>query len=321
MGRNTLKNKFILDLTEGNDMKRFIIMILLPTLVLCMVECSRSQDYPFLRKVDVQASVSFDSTNAMFSYAYKITNGSENRGRIQTFEIDISRSDNSQQLDSAGLRFAGSGLLERWFRRDYPPRQHRIVPVGFPVLPGREWLAMLLSKPWVSFSADTFFIAPGNSVESIVIMSKGLPGIRAFVVKPNFQDDVLFPSIEDTSETAMTTAQMDSIREAVNYHGSTIGPIAPLLNFMATAWCDTIASYKHKAVELGWIENQGIVNSLDQKLENAKAQLEKGNTTSARNILQAFVNEVEALNKEGGKITSEAYALLKFNAEYLMGKL
>ncbi|MDZ7262124.1 MAG: hypothetical protein ONB05_08475, partial [candidate division KSB1 bacterium] len=69
----------------------------------------------------------------------------------------------------------------------------------------------------------------------------------------------------------------------------------------------------------GWIDNQGIANSLDAKLDNAKKQLEKGKTKTAINVLQAFVNEVEA--QKDKHLTSEAYALLKYNAEYLIKKL
>ena len=87
----------------------------------------------------------------------------------------------------------------------------------------------------------------------------------------------------------------------------------------AVNWVDTLISYKHKAFDLGWIQDKGIANSLDQKLDNAKAQLVRKNNKSAKNILEAFVSEVEA--QKNKHLTSEAYALLKFNAEYLISKL
>lgn len=69
----------------------------------------------------------------------------------------------------------------------------------------------------------------------------------------------------------------------------------------------------------GWVDNQGIANSLNQKLENAKKQLEKGKTKQAVNILNAFINEVEA--QKDKHLTSEVYVLLKYNAEYLIQRL
>ncbi|MEX2116291.1 MAG: hypothetical protein WEB37_05340 [Bacteroidota bacterium] len=103
--------------------------------------------------------------------------------------------------------------------------------------------------------------------------------------------------------------------------GFTLGPSDPPTPLVPLVYIDTIASYRHQALRLGWIKNQGIVKSLDQKLENARSQLQKGNNASAKSILQAFINEVEALNKQGDQISAEAYALLKFNAEFLVGKL
>ena len=61
------------------------------------------------------------------------------------------------------------------------------------------------------------------------------------------------------------------------------------------------------------------MNSLDKKLENAKKQLEKGKIKNALNILNAFLNQVEA--QKDKHLTSEAYALLRFNAEYLVQRL
>ncbi|GJQ22127.1 MAG: hypothetical protein HBSIN02_24820 [Bacteroidia bacterium] len=89
---------------------------------------------------------------------------------------------------------------------------------------------------------------------------------------------------------------------------------------MPITFLDTLVSYKHQAFALGWIKEEGIVTSLDAKLEAARPQI-IADRPSAKQILESFANELEALNAQGNKITSEAYALLKFNAEYLISKL
>ncbi|MBI5559914.1 MAG: hypothetical protein HY883_01390, partial [Deltaproteobacteria bacterium] len=106
------------------------------------------------------------------------------------------------------------------------------------------------------------------------------------------------------------------------------GPTAPPLDFEPLDFLDYIISMKHEAFTLGWIKNAGIENSLDKKLESAKKSLEKGSTISAKNILSAFINEVEAQGcatyencPEGKHLTPEAWALLKYNVEYLMERL
>ena len=279
---------------------------------------SLSQNYPFLKAVDIASTVSYDTSKSLYSYSYTLESAKSNVGSIQKLEMDISRGPNTLNLDTTGLTFDSEFELNN-FRERYAQLSSKTVSIGIPVLPGREWVGMLTNRYTVSISADSAFIKPGGIVKSIVITSRGLPSIRVCVISPNFQDDLLFPSIEDTSANAMTIAQMDSIRDAVNYHGWTIGPTAPPVNFTSATWLDTLISYKHQALNLGWIDNQGIVNSLDQKLDNAKSQLQKGDTAAAKNTLRALVNEVEAQN--GKHLTSEAYALLRYNTEYLISKL
>ena len=45
--------------------------------------------------------------------------------------------------------------------------------------------------------------------------------------------------------------------------------------------------------------NRGQINSLLSKLEAASRSLARGNETAARNQIQAFVNEVEAMARSG----------------------
>ena len=253
----------------------------------------------------------------MFFYSYTLIDDKSNRGAISDFLVDISRQPTSIEFDTVGLRY-DSQYEEESFRDNYPSRKDYVLPVGFPTLP-RFWTATLANRPVAWFGTNKDEPKPGETFDSLVIMCKGLPGIRMFEAHPYFNIYRFFPSIEDTSENAMTTTQMDSIRDAVNYHGWTIGPTAPPVNFTSATWLDTLISYKHQALNLGWIDNKGIVNSLDQKLDNAKSQLQKGNTTTVKNTLRALVNEVEAQN--GKHLSSEAYALLKYNVEYLISKL
>ncbi|MFZ1082836.1 MAG: hypothetical protein WAO19_13035, partial [Candidatus Kryptoniota bacterium] len=75
--------------------------------------------------------------------------------------------------------------------------------------------------------------------------------------------------------------------------------------------------------------NNGIVEVLDKRLDKAQAELSKKDSVDARKDLEIFVMEVELLNdvskiEARGRtpiMTSEAYALLKYNAEYLIDRL
>ncbi len=116
-----------------------------------------------------------------------------------------------------------------------------------------------------------------------------------------------------------TLAELWHDIETNSSSGLTISPQTISEFLSPPSLLDTLISYKHQAMALKWIDNEGIANSLDQKLENAKQKLENRDSVAARNILQAFVNEVEA--QKDKHLTSEAYALLKFNAEYLIDRL
>jgi len=73
------------------------------------------------------------------------------------------------------------------------------------------------------------------------------------------------------------------------------------------------------AFNLNWIDNKGILNSLTKKMENADAAYKRGQTGTAINILQAFINEVEA--QKGKHIASTAADILIDDANSLIQQL
>jgi hypothetical protein len=303
---------------------------------------SLSTDYPFLYKVTANCVANYDANEKMYYYSYTLVNDNYNKGNIWAFNVDIRRRKDATLYDTLGLNF-WSKLEQIYFQRDYPPAAELVEAVGFPKLPGNNWVADIEHASVASFGVDTLMPEPGQRVSGIEMMSKSLPGIRSFVVMPDFNVYEFFPDLEDTTAT-MTVEQMDSIRDAVNYRGWTIGPTAPPLNCSASSWIDTLASYKHQCVTLGWLTNgpehdkdedddkaeEGIVERLDRRLDKAKAAILKSDSVKARLELELFVKEVEQLyhkNKDEGlrkgvpSLTSEGYALLKYNAEYLIDRL
>ena len=68
--------------------------------------------------------------------------------------------------------------------------------------------------------------------------------------------------------------------------------------------------------EGGQISNQGVYNSLIQKLEGALADLSKDRANAAANKLEAFLNQVEA--QSGKKIDPDAAASLIADAEWIL---
>lgn len=162
---------------------------------------------------------------------------------------------------------------------------------------------------------DRSGLRPSSVQDGFVLISSGLPGINNAYCQGG-TNTLAYPDKGPNIDIKKQLVYMNTFPRNV-VAAPTISPTSPPES--AEIFLDTLISYKHQALALKWIDNEGIANSLDQKLENAKAKLVSGDSVAARNILEAFVSEVEA--QKDKHLTSEAYALLKFNAEYLINRL
>ncbi len=303
-----------------------------------------------LKDVKVSAAVTFDATTGIYTYSYSIYNPPVNDGKIRNLRIDITRPQQSQELSSKGFIIqrgikADGSMLIRSFEEEIAKRLMRkpVIPVGArPPLghPFPGWSAGIAVMGTISWGgSDENLILPNQTVGGFILTSYGLPGIREATNDPVIDYDNL---PEEYWENVELTRQL---RESLIYRTKTIGPTAPPADFKPIPFLDYIISLKHEAYKLGWIvqgrdddkskkedEEKGIMKSLDKKLEKAKAELVKGDTREAIEKLKSFIHEVEALYKEDKEekhkkeeehshITSEAYALLKYNTRYLIEKL
>jgi hypothetical protein len=205
-------------------------------------------------------------------------------------------------------------------------------------VPVEDWyMARFLGKDvwrWAKTGGEPSGILPDKTEKGLSFKSKGLPTIvnsvffgdkRAIYSPPGDYDT---DEIEDSFERVMKSLE-EQYKDKFEYIVKrTLGPTAPPADFKPVAFVDYIISQKHEAYSLGWIKNKGIENSLDEKLDNAKKKIETGDTKTAQNILNAFINEVEAQGcktyddcPSGKHLTPEAYALLKYNMQYLIDNL
>lgn len=82
---------------------------------------------------------------------------------------------------------------------------------------------------------------------------------------------------------------------------------------------DTVESLHHcvmHALEMEHINNPGVANSLMAKLDAAQAALDRGQTGVAINLLQAFINQVNA--QAGIHIDAEHAGHLVAHAEHVI---
>ncbi len=284
-----------------------------------------------LKGAKVQVEVASEGLE-IYSYSYTITNSSESEGKVSSFDIDITRSPNGLKLTSEGLT-NGPLFIERDLEEKIKFFNMDIIPVG--VFTPEAWIAGISGpQQTVGWSSSSFVkgvivsgrpnvISPGFSKGGFKLMSHGLPGIREYFVQP-------FIDIRELPSDIAPKSVQESIAfdKAISLFGKTIGPTAPPAQFVALDFLNYLIDLKHQAGTLGWVTNPGVQDSLDLKLDQAKKKLEAGDTKTASNILQAFLNEVNAQGCQnysscpsGKHLLPEAWALLKFNAQFLLGKL
>ena len=128
-------------------------------------------------------------------------------------------------------------------------------------------------------------------------------------------------------ESLVEWEQLYAFYSGFTFRTKTIGPVAPKINFVAIDFLNYLIPLVHESYNLGWIKNSGVQQSLLAKLTSAKRQLEKPDNPSAKNLIGAFLNELNGIKCEdfscpgNESLTSEAYGLLFFNGQYLYDRL
>ena len=157
-----------------------------------------------------------------------------------------------------------------------------------------------------------------SPVSGFGIKVRGLPGLCRWEMDPDFDSGTL-PAPSAEGDLPAFSAKVDQIRGSVRAAGVTLGFRAVPAQFESAEFLRRLASDLQEAITRGWIRNEGLANSLTAKLEAAMGAIKQGQSHTAVNVLNAFLNEVQAQTDKG--LSPEAVALLQFNAEYLIGKL
>ncbi|HUI10682.1 MAG TPA: hypothetical protein VL221_10170 [Bacteroidota bacterium] len=274
---------------------------------------SLSGDLPTLHKVNVEAAVSRDSSTGIYYYDYSLTNDKANRGEIEELSIVIWRDSASTiAFDTSGLQFAGRRFAEESFRNDFAHLGPWIVPVGFARMPS-GWIPWSGgNRPYASTSKDRDFIKPGQGVDGIVIMSRGLPGVRQCEVKPDFNVDRYLPNEDDVDV-------IDSVMQTTWYEGLTVGPWSPPAKFDAFVFLDTLSSFVREARRERWITFDQAAERYTRLFDRAKTALRQSMPQTVSEVLR---NVLAGADDDKGKtLKPEADALIRYNTEYLLNAL
>lgn len=150
---------------------------------------------------------------------------------------------------------------------------------------------------WTDNMAGEFYSVEITGAHPVVA---GLEGVTF-----SYGDDIDTTTASGTGETVLALATVGD------------NPKKPVITaYEAPVTIDGLIACKERCFANGCIDNQGIANSLNKKLETAKAALDRGQTDTAVDILGAFINEVEA--QSGKHISPRCAHLLIEYAERLI---
>lgn len=276
-----------------------------------------------LQGVSVSAMVGKDQGAGIFTYRYRVFNPATNDGHIWHVDVEISRGSGEAELSREGL--VNGPRYKRHSSEDAFQRVG-MVPVGITGPSGwiyglgfDESAASLGFASWGAID-DPSLVLPGRTLEGFQLTSYGPPGLRLVEIQPDIDTDNLPEEFSDPEKVRQ-------LRDNLIFRTKTIGPKAPPQNFVPLEFLNYLITLLHDSRQLGWIKVEGVHKSLLAKLLQAKRALEKDQTNVARNTLDAFLNEVKATSCRefscpgNTPLTSEAYALLFFNGQFLLERL
>jgi hypothetical protein len=254
-----------------------------------------------LTGVYVSARVTFDSNSKIYQYEYSLSNGKESKGRIDSFIVTIRYPDGGERLSDAYLFKKGPDpvaalpdeirtAMEK-FQEMLPP----IVPVS--LTSPSAWVSITLGN--ARWGSDEGTIGAGETLSGFVIESPGLPAIREFHADPKVDNP-------------------PAGRELI-FQGKTIGPTAPPAAIVYDEFFRYLTSMEREAYKLGWIKEDVLFDAIEVGLKKARDAAELFKEEEAHKAISSLLDKVEA-GKESS-LSSEGYALLKYNLQYLLKKL
>lgn len=286
-----------------------------------------------LQDTKIKANVSLEGAR-MFHYSYAVTNGIRSEAGISLFSIDLAPS-------LKGMRLNGNGFPPNSFSPEvFHPGKDQPIPVGAftpkDFMPLHEFLYPRMTWGYAADQiapgfGDTFLeeigrpdgISPGETLRGFELFSHGLPGIRDYYLvpsfvkpRPPFSGTVIQPDVTD-----IYARNYYNFVENTSVKGRTIGPTAPPEKLIPLLYLFYLSDLKRQAQALGWLTGAGFIDELDRMLREIKERIQTDNSSGAVRELNSFIVSVETSYQNGEEITSEGWALLKFNAEYLRDQI
>ncbi len=233
-------------------------------------------------KVDVTLKAVVNKIDSMFSYHYDLRNLLSSKQKINEFILDTSP--DSINNDRSPNYWVLGGVVQR--------------ALGWLALPG-------FNK----------FIDPGKGDTSFYFETCRLPSIVTSLVRGENGSwiEIFGDTLEYTLDQWYDEAKSNSSKVF------TIGPASLTNPSVLIDFIDTLNSFTTRSRDLGWITTQPTADKYLAFFTSAKASLQSNNIGAVRVTLNSVLS---AVNQDSSStLTSEAYALIRYNTEYLLQQL
>ena len=186
--------------------------------------------------------------------------------------------------------------------------------------PNSDWFGRfsqrIMRVSWSKVRSQIPGIIPGNTEKYFSFKTEYPPSI-----KTTYSENSYWSSFPNEQEGPFGVLAL--IIDSLNTDGISImslGPWLPDSTMSLDSFTDTLETFRFRSCEeLDWATDATVCGELADDLSEVKTNLQAGDSLSAANALSNFIELVE--QEKGESLTSEGYALLYFNAEYLAERL
>ncbi|MCA2004604.1 MAG: hypothetical protein LDL01_02305 [Ignavibacterium sp.] len=246
------------------------------------------QPYDFLvqNNIDVLIKASVEKIDSLYKYNYVLHNLPNSKQEINAIYFQCG-------VDSAVDNYPPYG----WFS------------VGGSKLFGYEDLkdpTLYSTNNFIRIDSSKFLGFSSSALPSIIYTF-----IQTYNQTPPLEDTVdgIFISYEDFDNNIL----VNSVKVL------SVGPSENFYSLQNIEIIDSLLGYTNQSFQLGWIKSQQTVNKYDSLFTLAKTQLQQNYNTAAKTTLQTIIQQVDL--DSTNNLTSEAYALIRYNTEYLIEKI
>lgn len=301
---NNLKRKTKSSTFEWRRMKYMKNLSFFFLLSLVVLQLGQAQDKR-LRRDDLSVQVKVKVTqldSGYFRYQFTVENSTFSHQSLVGFFIDL----NDEWTEYGGtVRNVLAPSEKDW--GTYPTVGKQMRWVTYYDTTGLDALE------WMPLSA----IQAGEHL-SFSFESKGLPTLGHFWAEgwapwyfTEQQRDSLL--LEGYPESDL------QLRDENFLKGTTVVRGAPSATLLPIQFLDTLNSYISQSCSLGWIKDQSTATKYLSYFESAKTGLQHNHVEPVCTTLKQVLHEVNVDSLSN--LTSEAYALIRYNTEYLLRQL